>query len=412
VPVLDGFRAFAIFGVVAVHLLLAAGALDATTATTERVLVWGAFGNLIDIFFIVSGFVIFLPVVIRGGELGGLWRYALARGSRLFPAYWASLAVVMVLLALAPPDPRPLGLTAIGFPNATEIAAHLPAMHWPARLFNGGFEIGFGANGPLWMVSVIVGFYIVLPFIARSYFRHPLIGLALAAALTVAWKEAALHETGFFESVEGHQTPAWIVELIVTEQLPGWAFSFALGMTGAWAYVRLKASDQSARLVQPAAWIALVAVLAYAGLAYLYGREATEVTGAVSGSHARLQPALAIAFSSCRAVLLAAIILGPAWLQRPFDNRPTRRLSELSYAVYLIHIPIAIWVGGELLDLSTAGTIRAIAAWFAVVIPLSLAYAALSRRFVEEPARRWARRHSSALPRAGKPAPVAATSPP
>ena len=66
IPALDGFRAYALLGVVGFHMLT----LSATPS--ERggefgVLVWGAAGGLLDIFFIVSGCALFLPVVMHGG---------------------------------------------------------------------------------------------------------------------------------------------------------------------------------------------------------------------------------------------------------------------------------------------------------------------------------------------------------
>jgi peptidoglycan/LPS O-acetylase OafA/YrhL len=86
---------------------------------------------------------------------------------------------------------------------------------------------------------------------------------------------------------------------------------------------------------------------------------------------------------------MASIVLAPVWLQRPFDNAPVRRLAELSYGVYLIHLVIAWYVGLVWLDLPRDGSVRAALLWFGVVIPTSIAYAYLSRRFVELPAKRW-----------------------
>ena len=65
VQALDGFRAYAILGVVAVHLLGASGVL-AATADRDRVAIWAVLGNSIDIFFIISGFVLFLPTLRHG----------------------------------------------------------------------------------------------------------------------------------------------------------------------------------------------------------------------------------------------------------------------------------------------------------------------------------------------------------
>jgi peptidoglycan/LPS O-acetylase OafA/YrhL len=89
---------------------------------------------------------------------------------------------------------------------------------------------------------------------------------------------------------------------------------------------------------------------------------------------------------------MAAIALGPYWLRSPFVNRAVRSLGEPSYSVYLIHLVVAIYVGGSLLEVSTDGSPTTIALWFATVIPISLAYAYLMVWLVERPSRAWATR--------------------
>ncbi|HET6831440.1 MAG TPA: acyltransferase family protein, partial [Solirubrobacterales bacterium] len=105
VPALDGFRAYALLGVVTVHLLGAAGVLAASDGTGAGVALWSIFGNTIDVFFIISGFGLFLPTVRRGGEFGSKARFWIERGARLLPAYWLVLAIALVLLAFAPTVP-------------------------------------------------------------------------------------------------------------------------------------------------------------------------------------------------------------------------------------------------------------------------------------------------------------------
>jgi peptidoglycan/LPS O-acetylase OafA/YrhL len=390
VGVIDGFRAYAILGVVTLHLLGAAGALSA--GSTSGLIAWGLLGNVIDAFFIVSGFVLFLAVVRRGGELGSLRGYTIARAARLIPPYWVTLGVMVVLLAAAPTENASL-------PSVQNLAVHMAAMQMPARLIDPNVLIGFGINGALWMISVVACFYLVFPLIARQYYRHPLAGLAIAAAVTIGWREAVVHLTGSFAALSIGNQPDWLIRLIAIDQLPGWAFSFAVGMTGAWAFARLSAADME-RLRRPAAAVGLVALAACLGCAYAYGKDADTVSGAIGGGVARSSPLLASAYTLSRAVLMAAIAVGPAWAQAAFINRPTKRMAELSYSVYLIHLVVAIYVGARLLDLPSGGTVADIALWFAVVLPLSLAYAEAVERFIERPARAWSRRSAAGVIRA------------
>jgi peptidoglycan/LPS O-acetylase OafA/YrhL len=381
VPVLDGFRAYAILGVVSLHLLLLSRV--AQPGNHAGLLAWGVLGNIIDTFFIISGFVIFLPVVRRAGELS-VRGFALGRVARLAPGYWLSLLVVLILLVVVPNQPD------LRFVHRLpEILADMAALQMPIRLFDGTFQVGLGINGALWMISVIVGFYVVFPFIARSYCRHPLAGLAIAAVITLAWKEAVIHFPGFWAWLDHSDEAAWVSQLIATDELPGWAFSFALGMTGAWAWVRVSRSDLS-RFQRPAVIGAALSLVACGICAYAYGKHASNAdTGIIGGSTARENPWLTISFSIARAALMASIVLAPAWLQRPFDNAPARRLAEVSFGIYLIHLVIAWYVCLVWLDLPRDGSLRAALLWFGVVIPTSIGYAYLSRRFVELPAKRW-----------------------
>ena len=393
IPAIDGFRAYSILCVVALHLIFLSGALRAAGENAFALVTWGLLGNAIDAFLIISGFVLFLPVVRRGGELGSLSDYALGRATRLLPPYWLSIAVVLLLLAVVPLE-RPWQLGGSGelvpFPGASDVLAHLGALQMPARLVDSGVDVGFLVNGPVWLISVIVGFYVVFPFIARPYYRHPLLGLALAGLLTLGWREAALHLTGVFTALQGHGSPDWVVQLAVTDQLPGWAFSFALGMTGAWGFVRLR-NREGAEVGRTALFVTAGGLAGCLVCAYLYGDRATELNASFSGSAARSAPLLVIAYSASRAALMAGIALGPLWLQRPFTGRTVRQLADVSYGLYLFHFVVALYIGMALLNLPTDGRPGSVALWFGVCIPISLAGAFLSARLVEKPLRRWAR---------------------
>ena len=336
VPVLDGFRGYAILGVVSLHLLLLSKV--ATPGTHVSLVTWGILGNIIDTFFIISGFVIFLPVVLREGRLGSIRDFAVGRAVRLLPAYWLSIAVVILLLVVVP------GQADFRFIHRLpEILADMGALQMPIRLFDGTFQVGLGINGALWMISVIVGFYFVFPFIARSYYRHPLAGLAVAAAITLGWKLAVIHVPGVFGWLDHSNEATWVSQLIATDELPGWAFSFALGMTGAWAYVQVGKRDLLRRLQGRALIGAAVSLVACAICAYLYGRHASNAsTGIIGGSTAREtadpdhgllhRPGDADGLGHPRAPLAAAAVRQPARGQagraelRDLPDPPRRRV--------------------------------------------------------------------------------------
>jgi peptidoglycan/LPS O-acetylase OafA/YrhL len=379
VPALDGFRALALLGVVTVHLLGFAGVFARYEGTDTDIVLWSFLGNTIDAFFIISAFVLFLPVVNRGGEFGDRRSFWVGRAARLFPAFWLVLAITAFLITVKPPTPD------YASPTIVELLAHVTSMQLPAQLFDQSFRIGFGINGPLWILSIVVIFYAVLPFIARSWYRHPWIGLALTAVLTVAWKQTVDWAPGVFEAVS-NGTPEFVANIAV-DQAPGWAFSFGLGLTGAWAFVRARERWSTEQLRRGALIAAPFVLIGYGIVAWQYGRFSLTVPGNI-GPEARADTVHALAHSAFRAALMGVVILGPLWLQRPFANRATRKLSEYSYGVYLIHMVLVIYAT-VYLDMPTDGTLWAFAAWVALIVPPSFVFAVLSRRFVEVPARRW-----------------------
>ena len=108
-------------------------------------------------------------------------------------------------------------------------------------------------------------------------------------------------------------------------------------------------------------------------------------TGLDGGSRARLLVWENLGGSAARAMLILAVILGPLWLQRVFNNPAAKWTADQSYGIYLIHLPIAFYAS-QLLSLNSDGGPFNFLVWSTAVLPLGFAYAWLSRRWVGEPA--------------------------
>jgi peptidoglycan/LPS O-acetylase OafA/YrhL len=382
VPEFDGYRALAIFGILAMHCVLAAGVVAGPGDDWGDKLMAGVGPWLISILFIVSGFVVFLPTVARAGDFGSVGGYAIRRAARLLPAFWVAMLVVLVLMAADPDTTLP------GFGDAVVTFAGQDS--W-ATLLTSGFATGFGVNGPIWSLTLEIGFYIVLPFIASTYFRHPLVGLLIAALVSIGWRVAFKNVTDIADLVGADPSPLRVAELQLASyiQLPSWAFAFGAGMTAAWAYVtfpRRLGREQVARMARVALALSLsvVAICAYISAGYATGTDANAVG-------AEVQQSIPLFLAYIAAIASAMVALALSGLRSPFSTPIARRLGDISYGVFLIQIPI-IWAIVHWAEPTFDGSPRTFLIYAGVTIPLSALYGYLSARFVEQPIRRWARR--------------------
>lgn len=385
VPVFDSYRAVAIIGVVLFHVFQASGVFTALGDSVAGAFSFALLAHTLDILFIVSGFVIYLPTVARRGDFGSVRYFALRRAARLVPAYWVCLAVALLLLAVA--------ASAREFPSLAEIALHVSVLQTPALLFAGGINLGFGVVPPVWTLSVEVGFYVVLPVVAAAYFRRPFVGLAVAAAIVVVWHFLGT-SSGAISSDLGLGLGAESENRIATfyaSQLPAWSFSLACGMTGAWAYVRMLEQGLSPARQARNLRVTIAAAVLLIVVAYFTGREALADPNPFTGLFARQSPVISLAYAGTLAVVLVGLAASPASVRRPFENRVLRWTGDISYAIYLIHFAV-IWLALRELELPNDGSPPALFAWCAIVFPISFLYAYLSARIVERPVRRWAHR--------------------
>lgn len=378
VPAFDGFRALAIIGVVFLHLITIEGFAGDGSQSLSAVLVWGFLGRAVEALFVVSGFVVFLPTVARNGWFGPVGPYALRRAARLAPAYWLALAITVVLIFLVPGFAPPTWFGVIG---------HVLFLQTPMTWIDPSIVPGFRMNVPMWTLSIEVGFYVVLPFIARWYSRHPLIGLSIAGAITVGWQLLLPGLPSIFESLGFATDP--LSSLGGMNQLPAWALSFASGMTAAWAYVRLTSNGGPPGTTFQRGLVAVAAITILACFAVWAGIDA--VAGHVFLSYLFQPPLLGIGFSLALAAAMLAITLAPRPIQFPFANRGVRKLGDISYGIYLSHY-VLIVLALNVLAFGQVADFGHLAKLTLFVLPLSVAYGYLSARFVEQPIRRWAHR--------------------
>src|SRR5687768_11818513 len=97
VPSIDGFRGLAVMFIVLGHCWNSLGGKVQLDGGPIRNIFVTSFAG-VDMLFIVSGFVLFLPVVVSG-SLGDTKSYAWRRAARIVPAFYAALVLSFIVAA-------------------------------------------------------------------------------------------------------------------------------------------------------------------------------------------------------------------------------------------------------------------------------------------------------------------------
>jgi peptidoglycan/LPS O-acetylase OafA/YrhL len=353
-PALDGLRGLAAL-LVLVHHSWVASNFPAVGGGAVRDVISAGF-LAVNFFFVLSGFVLFLPAARGAGSLGARSAYVIRRIARIVPAYWLALVLAIVLFPLLAPAGRTFAETV----TPESVFAHFTFTELELR-FLPGYQgpLGFVVDHPVWTLAVEMSFYALLPFIARRWFQRPFLGLWLAVAISCGLR-------------------IWFSP---DEQLlslpPVYLADFAFGMTAAWLYVRRDALRRYALPLGLAAGLTLIVLMV--------------VVGAADPVLVRDRIRHSALVSTAVPLLFAGVALAFAWRPpRVLAGRIARWLGAVSYALYLLHFIVINFLVNTA-GFAHDGSTRAFLAILVVAAPISLAVAYASYRFVEEPARSRAR---------------------
>jgi peptidoglycan/LPS O-acetylase OafA/YrhL len=361
VPSHDGVRGFVVLTIVLMHVQFAINWVP--NHEFPRALRSSSFFAL-EMMFLLAGFAAMLPVVASGAFLGAR-RYAIRRAGRLLPLYWLTIALAVALGGLLRP------VTGLNHPHDVgTVLLHLTFLQHLVI----PFKSGLGVHGVVWTMTIVACFYVVFALIAPLYLRHPLLGLAICLAVAVAWR------------TEVHILSRWYL------QFPLFLSNFAIGMTAAWAYVRLRRSGVRASPAA-AALVTVAALGAFVGLLYVAGLPVARRENPFSYNEGA---PLNLAISAAFAAFLVALPFAPRWFQWPAGNRAARWLGTVSYGVFLFHFMV-IWLVLRFVGIPRNGTLSSTFELAALVLPISLLCAWLGTRYVEDPLRRRARRAADRL---------------
>ena len=357
-PLIDVLRAVAALLVMVVHVT----ALGQWTRFAEPV--WGLpFRNGwigVDLFLVISGFVITLSAARERHEnpLGFKRSFMLRRLRRLVPLYLLTCVVYVLLV-------RPELLT---YPTADLVRIVLSYVFFVQNMSPSTHDV---INGPTWSLALEMQFYIVLVLSVGGLVK---LGagrsLLLLTAIAWGWRYAS---TWFFVPGQGGDA----LQSIYTTKLPGVLDTFGMGIALALVVANKQGRvAQSLQLSWPhfLGWLAASsALLVLVGTLLLNWPDYWSHTGMI----VFWRTLLAMAFAAALAAAIACPLQGGGLL------RPVRYLGQISYGIYLWHIPV-------LLSLLTLPTLRG-GRLFVVLFVGTVVLAALSWHLME---RKWLARKS------------------
>ena len=311
--VINGLRGWAILVVMFGHLFGAyfdpaspISVLAPQSMSPLRLLSFGGLG--VPLFFIVSGFVLFLPYVMGKREMttrAALGTYYRRRAARLLPLYY--LVVIVCLLFNQDPD-----LTDPKF--FKQVIGALTAGYC---FSNHGFEPFI--NGPLWSLSVEVWFSVLFPLFVVVAVRYGVARL-LIATLLISLASRVLGTNLLAAAADGAYLP-------LARGLPAHLDEFAIGMVLASLHHHGHLARHAAQAGPAVAGGILLIVLAVSWQAYV--------------PVAQVLPVFQSLYQLGLVLLVAGLLAAPdAWSALPFTNRPIQVMGMMCYSLYLWHVPL------------------------------------------------------------------------
>lgn len=318
---IDGLRALAALYVVIHHIFLYMpdGSLTGAALKVGRFTGYGHFS--VDVFIVLSGFCLMLPVIRNRVELsGGALKFFRKRARRILPPYYAVMALSLVLIWLFIGKPvGPMWKNSVPVTAGGLVAHLLLVQDW----FSG---INHQINYVLWSISVEWRIYFLFPVLIYCWRRF---GPLQTVGVTAAVSTLLLIPLGY--------TPIDHTAGGVSVQYYG---LFAFGMLAAGlGHSSEPVLARWRRVVPwPVLWVALSAVVLAGDKGYVHQiRLPWQVEDVLVGL--------------ATLCLLVAVTPGESrdscrWLRNALGWRPLAFVGMFSYSLYLVHAPVLelIWV--------------------------------------------------------------------
>lgn len=372
-PFLDGLRGLAALQVVAFHFL--GLELHRQSRLVRVAFLWTQFGHFaVDIFIVLSGFCLMLPVAHSktnrlNTSFSAYWR---RRALRILPPYYAALALSLLLIRWTH---APEGVT------AGNVMAHLLLIHNLFPVYHSSINVA------MWSVATEWQIYFFFPTLLLPVWKRFGNGAAVVTGFLVG-----LLPLAFFPDGRLNGACPWYLGL------------FAMGMAGAGVYTAQR--DREWHGLKSLIWGGLLLMLAYVGAKWAqpeasgHGFNIQGIKDALGGGAAWCL----IVYTACCTAQQAAKASESVNLDtsdacgktKPARN-PVRRLLEwkpllcvgaFSYSLYLTHGVVLLglsWLSARL----APGPLPEFVLRACVGIPVALGVAACFYRLIEAPSLAW-----------------------
>ena len=313
--VLDGLRGIAILMVVWWHLWLFSWLTPRLTLFGHDipiVMVPGTGLMGVELFFFLSGFVLFYPYarhLFEGRPLQTVRQFAHRRFIKIVPSYVIALVAAAILI----------GEFTTFKDVIRQVVTHLLFIHifW--------VDTWVGVNGVLWSLGVEIQFYLIFPALCWLFRRQPMMTYLLMVAIAVGYRLFAAHTD--------------VGNYVLMGQMPAYLDLFADGMLAAWIFVWMR----SHLPVERFEWLAtLVAVGAAAGLCAMLGAMFTHLYE--PNQYAPWQAANRLYWGGLLAVFAVAALFSYRPLHAIIANRFFVFMGVISYNMYLWHNVLMLWM--------------------------------------------------------------------
>ncbi|KGM18691.1 acyltransferase family protein [Corynebacterium auriscanis] len=352
-PALEGLRAVACCGIIVTHVAFQTGADHGSLF--NRMMARTDF--FVPVFFALSGFLLWrghhgsFSHSYDAANLRTLAGYYVKRVGRIMPAYWVTVAAVLLVFPVAEN------------PNALAVIANF----FLAQIYVDGGLVGGLTH--LWSLCVEMAFYLVMPVLAIVIGRR---NRALRVAIIVALSTLSFG-WAFIPAFVAAPGPGELNPHIMPPAFTAW---FGVGLLS--AELEGISGPRAERIIsrlRPVFWLLAIAMLVVAAS-----------DGPEGLTHA--EPAEFARRTLYGLVFAASLITPYALAPRSafFESPWMQALGRWSYSIFLWHMAMLSLVFPLLgIGLFSGHTALVLVTTFGLTVPV----AALNYALVEEPARRW-----------------------